>query len=166
MEYIIATILLTFLAIVILSKNDRNNNHSHLPEDNSSLERIEYLLQQIQAHDRPSEQIPMETQVQLNRIEQKLDLIIQEFDIKNNRQNSTDPLQLQTEFDLILNQFPRERKISIIKAVRMITGLGLKEAKELVESSMPVVVKQRLSAIEAEKAQALLQESGAKVSLR
>lgn len=66
----------------------------------------------------------------------------------------------------MLEQFPATQKIAVLKAVRMITGLGLKEAKNLIESPLPVVVKQRLSELEAETAQKMLQEAGDRVSLR
>ncbi len=48
----------------------------------------------------------------------------------------------------------------------MLTGLGLREAKDLIESRLPVVVKAKLSAAEAEKAKTLLEEAGADVFLR
>lgn len=107
MEYIIATILLTFLALVLLSKNYPSNRHSNSSETRVFFERVEARLHQIQYRDRArqADHITRETQAQLTRIEQKLDLIIQEFDIKNNRPEYRDPLQLQTEIDVILH-FP------------------------------------------------------------
>ena len=70
----------------------------------------------------------------------------------------------QTEFDVIL-EGPGEKKINVIKEVRSITGLGLKEAKELVESA-PKAVKEALSKDEAEDLKKKLEETGAKVSLK
>ena len=70
----------------------------------------------------------------------------------------------QTEFDVIL-EGPGEKKINVIKEVRSITGLGLKEAKELVESA-PKPVKEALSKDEAEDLKKKLEEAGAKVSLK
>lgn len=70
----------------------------------------------------------------------------------------------QTEFDVIL-EGPGEKKINVIKEVRSITGLGLKEAKELVESA-PKAVKEALSKDEAEDLKKKLEEAGAKVSLK
>jgi len=70
----------------------------------------------------------------------------------------------QTEFDVILASFG-ENKVGVIKAVRGITGLGLKEAKELVEGA-PKAVKEGASKDEAEKIKKDLEEAGAKVELK
>ena len=70
----------------------------------------------------------------------------------------------QTEFDLVLTAIG-EKKVNVIKVVRSITGLGLKEAKDLVDSA-PGVVKEALSKEEAEKAKQELEEAGAQVDLK
>ena len=70
----------------------------------------------------------------------------------------------QTEFDVILTS-AGAAKINVIKAVREITGLGLKEAKELVDGA-PKAVKEKVSADDAEAAKAKLEEAGAKVTLK
>ncbi len=70
----------------------------------------------------------------------------------------------QTEFDVVLESFG-EKKIPVIKVVRASTGLGLKEAKELVESA-PAKVKEGLSKEDAEKFKTELEESGATVSIK
>jgi len=70
----------------------------------------------------------------------------------------------QTEFDVVMESFG-DQKIGVIKAIRGITGLGLKEAKELVESS-PSKVKEGVSKEDAEKAKADLEEAGATVSIK
>ena len=70
----------------------------------------------------------------------------------------------QTEFDVILTAFG-DKKIQVIKVVRELTSLGLKEAKDLVESA-PCNVKEGLSKDEAEKAKAKLEESGALVEIK
>ena len=70
----------------------------------------------------------------------------------------------QTEFDVILASFG-ENKVGVIKAIRGITGLGLKEAKELVEGA-PKSVKDGVSKDEAEKIKKELEEAGAKVELK
>ena len=70
----------------------------------------------------------------------------------------------QTEFDVVMTSFG-ENKISAIKAVRAITGLGLKEAKEMVESA-PATVKEGASKDEAEEAKKQLEEAGATVELK
>ena len=70
----------------------------------------------------------------------------------------------QTEFDVILASFG-EKKINVIKAVRAITGLGLKEAKELVDGA-PGTVKEGASKDEAEDIKKQLEEAGASVELK
>ncbi len=70
----------------------------------------------------------------------------------------------QTEFDLILQNMG-DNKIAVIKAVRAITALGLKDAKDMVESA-PVTVKEAVSKDEAEEIKKQLEESGATVELK
>jgi len=70
----------------------------------------------------------------------------------------------QTEFDVIITG-PGEKKVSAIKAVRAITGLGLKEAKDLVDSA-PSAVKEGVSKDEAEETKKQLEEAGATVELK
>jgi len=70
----------------------------------------------------------------------------------------------QTEFDVVMTSFGGN-KIAVIKAVRSITGLGLKEAKDMVEGA-PVSVKEGVEKGEAEEVQKQLQEAGAEVELK
>ncbi len=70
----------------------------------------------------------------------------------------------QTEFDVVL-QGPGEKKIQVIKVVRAATGLGLKEAKALVDEA-PNPVKEALSREDADALKAQLEEAGASVELR
>ena len=70
----------------------------------------------------------------------------------------------KTEFDVILKSFGA-KKLDVIKAVREITGLGLKEAKEMVEGA-PKAVKEGVSKDEAEKVKAALTEAGATVEIK
>ena len=70
----------------------------------------------------------------------------------------------QSEFDVILAAFG-DKKVSVIKTVRAITGLGLKEAKDLVESA-PSAVKEGVSKDEAEEIKKQLEEAGATVELK
>jgi len=70
----------------------------------------------------------------------------------------------QTEFDLILNG-AGDQKIKVIKAVREITGLGLKEAKELVDNT-PKTLKEAIAKDEAEELKAKLEEVGASVEVK
>jgi large subunit ribosomal protein L7/L12 len=71
----------------------------------------------------------------------------------------------QTEFTVVLEGFDAAKKINVIKVVREITGLGLKEAKDLVEGS-PKPVKENVSKDEAAKIKTKLEEGGAKASLK
>nr|ASO75855.1 ribosomal protein L12 [Storeatula sp. CCMP1868] len=71
----------------------------------------------------------------------------------------------KTEFDLVLEEVPADKKIAILKVVRGITGLGLKEAKDLVEST-PKNIKEAISKEDAEEGKKLLEEAGAKVNLK
>ena len=71
----------------------------------------------------------------------------------------------KTEFKLFLDEVPADKKIAILKVVRTITGLGLKEAKDLVEAA-PKLVKEALSKDAAESAKKQLEEAGAKASLK
>ena len=70
----------------------------------------------------------------------------------------------KTEFDVILTSFG-DKKINVIKEVRAITGLGLKEAKEFVESC-PKVVKEGVSTEEAEEIKKKLEEAGASAEIK
>ena len=70
----------------------------------------------------------------------------------------------QTEFDVMLASFG-EKKVGVIKAVRAITGLGLKEAKDLVEA-VPSVVKEGINKDESEEIKKKLEEAGATVEIK
>ena len=71
----------------------------------------------------------------------------------------------KTEFDLMLDEVPADKKIVVLKVVRSITGLGLKEAKELVESA-PKVVQEGIAKDAAEEAQKQITDAGGKASLK
>lgn len=70
----------------------------------------------------------------------------------------------QTEFDVVLNG-PGEKKVGVIKAVRELTGLGLKEAKEMVDSA-PSTIKEAANKDDAEAAKKKLEEAGAAVEIK
>ena len=74
------------------------------------------------------------------------------------------PVEEQTEFTVVLSAIG-DKKIEVIKEVRAITALGLKEAKDLVEAA-PKPVKEGVSKEEAEKIKAALEKAGAKVELK
>ncbi|MDP7524576.1 MAG: 50S ribosomal protein L7/L12 [Arenicellales bacterium] len=70
----------------------------------------------------------------------------------------------QTEFDVMLTSFG-EKKVPVIKAVRALTGLGLKEAKDLVESA-PAAVKEGVTKAEAEEIKKQIEEAGGSVEIK
>ena len=74
------------------------------------------------------------------------------------------PVEVQTEFTVILAA-AGDKKINVIKEIRTITGLGLKEAKDLVEGA-PKTVKESVSKDEADKIKKVLEENGAKVEVK
>jgi len=71
----------------------------------------------------------------------------------------------QTEFTVVLKAYPADKKVGTIKVIREITGLGLKEAKDLVEGS-PNTVKEGVSKDEAEKIKKQLTDAGAEVEVK
>ena len=71
----------------------------------------------------------------------------------------------KTEFTVVLKAYPAEKKVGVIKVIREITGLGLKEAKDLVEGA-PSTVKEGVSKDEAEKIKKQLEEAGATVEIK
>ena len=77
---------------------------------------------------------------------------------------AADPAEEKTEFTVVLTAVG-EKKIEVIKEVRALTGLGLKEAKDLVEGA-PKPVKEDVTKDEAEKVKAQLEKAGAKVELK
>jgi large subunit ribosomal protein L7/L12 len=74
------------------------------------------------------------------------------------------PAEEKTEFDVVMTSFG-ENKVAVIKVVRTVTGLGLKEAKDLVEGA-PSTVKEAVSKTEAEDVKKQLEEAGAKVEVK
>lgn len=74
------------------------------------------------------------------------------------------PVEEQTEFNVVLTSFGAN-KVGVIKAVRSLTGLGLKEAKDAVEG-VPTVLKEAVSKAEAEAAKKELEEAGAAVEIK
>ena len=77
---------------------------------------------------------------------------------------AAEPVEEQTEFSVVLTSFG-ENKINVIKAVREVTTLGLKEAKDLVESA-PAPIKEGVSKDEAEQVRAKLANAGASVEVK
>lgn len=78
------------------------------------------------------------------------------------------PVEEKTEFDVVLNGFDAAKKISVIKVIREVMQLGLKESKDLVEASEKEVqkIKESLPKKDAEELKKKLEEAGAKVELK
>jgi large subunit ribosomal protein L7/L12 len=74
------------------------------------------------------------------------------------------PVEEKTEFDVVMSSFG-EKKVEVIKVVRALTGLGLKEAKDLVEG-VPSTIKEGIPKAEAEDVKKKLEEAGAKVDVK
>jgi large subunit ribosomal protein L7/L12 len=75
------------------------------------------------------------------------------------------PVEEQTEFTVTLKEYPADKKVTVIKVVREITGLGLKEAKDLVEG-VPSTVKEAVSKGDVETIKKKLEDAGAKVEVK
>jgi large subunit ribosomal protein L7/L12 len=75
------------------------------------------------------------------------------------------PVEEKTEFTVVLAAYPPEKKVTVIKVVREATGLGLKEAKDLVEGA-PSTVKDGVNKADAEKIKKSLEDAGAKVEVK
>lgn len=71
----------------------------------------------------------------------------------------------KTEFDVIIQDVPTAKRITVIKIVRSLTSLGLKEAKDLIES-LPKVISEGVSKEKAEEAKKLLEEAGATIVIK
>ncbi len=75
------------------------------------------------------------------------------------------PVEEQTEFTVTLKEYPADKKVTVIKVIREITGLGLKEAKDLVEG-VPSTVKEAIPKADVEVIKKKLEEAGAKVEVK
>jgi large subunit ribosomal protein L7/L12 len=75
------------------------------------------------------------------------------------------PVEEKTEFTVILKEYPADKKVGVIKVVRELTGLGLKEAKDLVEG-VPGTVKEAVNKADSESMKKKLEEAGAKVEIK
>ncbi len=71
----------------------------------------------------------------------------------------------QTEFSVTLTEYPADKKVTVIKVVREITGLGLKEAKDLVEG-VPALVKDAVAKADVDAIKKKLEDAGAKVAVK
>nr|YP_009313589.1 Ribosomal protein L12 [Galaxaura rugosa]SCW21843.1 Ribosomal protein L12 [Galaxaura rugosa] len=83
----------------------------------------------------------------------------------NTTQNISDEVEEKTEYDVILTEVPAPKKIAILKVVRSLTALGLKEAKDLVESA-PKLLKEAISKENADEMKEKLEEAGATVEIK
>jgi large subunit ribosomal protein L7/L12 len=75
------------------------------------------------------------------------------------------PAEEQTEFSVTLQEYPADKKVTVIKVVRELTGLGLKEAKDLVEGA-PALVKDAVSKADVDAMKKKLEDAGAKVVVK
>jgi large subunit ribosomal protein L7/L12 len=75
------------------------------------------------------------------------------------------PAEEKTEFTVSLKEYPADKKVGVIKVVRELTGLGLKEAKDLVEG-VPSVVKEGVNKADSETMKKKLEDAGAKVEIK
>ena len=75
------------------------------------------------------------------------------------------PAEEQTEFAVTLKEYPADKKVTVIKVIREITGLGLKEAKDLVEG-VPSLVKEGVAKADVDAMKKKLEEAGAKVEVK
>jgi large subunit ribosomal protein L7/L12 len=75
------------------------------------------------------------------------------------------PVEEKTEFTVLLKEYPADKKVTVIKVIREITGLGLKEAKDLVEG-VPSTVKEAVSKADSDSIKKKLEEAGAKVEIK
>jgi large subunit ribosomal protein L7/L12 len=78
---------------------------------------------------------------------------------------ATEEVEEKTEFNLMLDEVPADKKIAVLKVVRSLTGLGLKEAKELVESA-PKQIQENIAKDAAEAAKKQIEDAGGKASLK
>ena len=75
------------------------------------------------------------------------------------------PAEEKTEFTVLLKEYPADKKVTVIKVIREITGLGLKEAKDLVEG-VPSTVKEGVSKADSDNFKKKLEDAGAKVEVK
>jgi large subunit ribosomal protein L7/L12 len=75
------------------------------------------------------------------------------------------PAEEQTEFSVTLQEYPADKKVTVIKVVRELTGLGLKEAKDLVEG-VPALVKDAVAKADVDAMKKKLEDAGAKVVVK
>ena len=78
---------------------------------------------------------------------------------------AAEEVEEKTAFDLVLDEVPADKKIAVLKIVREITGLGLKDAKDLVESA-PKTIKEGMPKADADAAKKQVEEAGGKVSIK
>jgi large subunit ribosomal protein L7/L12 len=78
---------------------------------------------------------------------------------------AAEEVEEKTAFDVVLDEVPADKKIAVLKIVREITGLGLKDAKDMVESA-PKTIKEGMSKADADAAKKQIEEAGGKVSIK
>ncbi|CAL4318109.1 50S ribosomal protein L7/L12 [Buchnera aphidicola] len=96
-------------------------------------------------------------------MEKKFD-VSANMSMNNNNKNEQNTVEEKTEFDIFLKVIG-PNKVSVIKSVRSATGLGLKEAKDLVESA-PTILKENMSKNDAESLKKTLEDAGAEIEIK
>ncbi|NIG99170.1 MAG: 50S ribosomal protein L7/L12 [Buchnera aphidicola (Periphyllus acericola)] len=99
----------------------------------------------------------------IKSMEKKFEISSQPI-INNNTQQETKKIKEKSEFDIYIKSIGKN-KVSVIRAVRSLTNLGLKEAKDLVESA-PTVLKEKINKEEAESLKKTLETAGAEVEIK
>lgn len=79
--------------------------------------------------------------------------------------NSTEAVEEKTSFDILLSEVPADKKIAILKIVRTVTGLGLKESKEIVDN-VPKLLKEGVTKEESENIKKDVEAAGGKVTIK
>lgn len=87
------------------------------------------------------------------------------FSVSDNANSTKETVEEKTSFDVIIDDVPADKRVAVLKIIRNLTSLGLKEAKELT-TSLPKKVKESISKEEAETAKKQLEEAGAKITIQ
>jgi len=87
------------------------------------------------------------------------------FAVSDGNNTAKETVEEKTSFDVVIDDVPADKRVAVLKIIRNLTSLGLKEAKELT-TSLPKTLKESISKEEAESAKKQLEEAGAKVTIQ
>ena len=87
------------------------------------------------------------------------------FAVPDGGNNAKETVEEKTSFDVIIDDVPADKRVAVLKIIRNLTSLGLKEAKELT-TALPKTLKESISKEEADNAKKQLEEAGAKVTIK